>query len=574
MRPPAFRDELRRNLEDNASRVLLRIALAGQVYELNGEEILTQSASLVSRWCDAPPRSVILLLLPHSVELFLLHIGLILSDRIPAILAWPTSRIDADKYQRNLTHQLRGLPATRLITLPALAQNMDPFLAYPATGIKIHGAGQYEELFRIPPALESSENVAKTAPPQTAQEDALFLQFSGGTTGAQKAVVVTAAMLTSQLDALADFLAFGPGDSVVSWLPMYHDMGLIACLWLPLWRGAPSLQFSATDWLLDPGSLFDYIERFNGSFCWLPNFAFSYMAAQKERIDRTHNLRSMRAWISCSEPVRRSSMERFAAAFADDGVTAECLQASYAMAETVFAITQTPLGEIPPVFPRRSLRHAYAAPNAFDLLDEVYVSSGRVLRETVVRVCDDEGFDREDAEPGEIYVQCKSLFSGYWGNEGFVRNTLSTDGWYRTGDYGFLADDNLYVIGRLKDIVIVGGQNVFPEDIEMLVNSVPGIYSGRAVAFGVMDDELGTETLAILAELRGEFDSNGASRLQTEIRKLVVSSIGIAPRYVYVLPERWIVKSTAGKISRRETRARFEQHREQLARGLAHTIVG
>jgi fatty-acyl-CoA synthase len=572
MRISSFRAEFASRLQSSADRTLLRIVVAGEVHELTGSEILTRARALAQAYCDAPSRSVVLLLLPHSVELFLLHVGLILEDRIPAILAWPTSRIDAAKYQRNLTHQLRGLPASQLITLPALAQNMDPFLSYRTAGLPIDGAAHYEELFRIPPALETDSPARKTDPAQTAPVDALFLQFSGGTTGAQKAVVVTASMLTAQLDSLAQFVDFTEADSVVSWLPMYHDMGLIGCFWLPLWHRAASLQFAATDWLLNPGSLFDYIEQFHGTFCWLPNFAFSYMAAQKERIERTHDLRSMRAWISCSEPVRNSSMQRFAAAFVEDGITPESLQASYAMAETVFAVTQTPLHAIPSVFPRRSLAHPYT-PNAFDLLDEVYVSSGRALRNTEIRIVDENGSDREAGEPGEIYVRSKSLFSGYWGNEGFIRNAIGVDGWYRTGDYGFMAGDNLYVIGRLKDIIIVGGQNILPEDVELLVNSVPAIYAGRVVAFGVGDEELGTEALAIIAESRGEYDLATAARLQAEIRKLVVSAIGIAPRYVHVLPERWIVKSTAGKISRRETRARFEQHREQLARGLGHTIV-
>jgi fatty-acyl-CoA synthase len=559
----SFSKELKDRLQSSGDRIVLRIVVAGQLHQLTGPEIVARAQSLAKRWCDAPPRGVVLLLLPHSVELFLLHLGLLLEDRVPAVLAWPTSRIDAEKYQRNLTHQLRNLPASQLITLPSLAANMDPYLPYQATACAIEGAAQYEELFRIPPALEKGSETAKAAPRQQASGDALFLQFSGGTTGAQKAVVVTAPMLTAQLDTLAGFLHFDQRDSAVSWLPLYHDMGLIGCFWLPLWHGAPSLHFSATDWLLNPGLLFDYMETYRGTFCWLPNFAFAYLAAQKDRIERTHDLSHVRAWVSCSEPVRRSSMNRFADTFAATGVRPDALHASYAMAETVFAITQTPLGQVPAGFQRKALRHGYSE-NAFDLLDEVYVSSGTVLEGTEVRIAGTPG------DPGEIQVRSRSLFSGYWGNDGFT-SSVNSDGWYSTGDYGFLADNNLYVIGRLKDIIIVGGQNVFPEDIELLVNSLSGIYAGRVVAFGIADEELGTEAIAILAEARGDYDPPGAVKLQAEIRKLVLSAIGIAPRYVHVLPERWIVKSTAGKISRRETRAKFEQHRAELARGPAYT---
>jgi acyl-CoA synthetase (AMP-forming)/AMP-acid ligase II len=121
----------------------------------------------------------------------------------------------------------------------------------------------------------------------------------------------------------------------------------------------------------------------------------------------------------------------------------------------------------------------------------------------------------------------------------------------------------LYVIGRLKDIIIVGGQNVFPEDIEAVVNSVEGVYPGRVVAFGIQDPEYGTENIAVVAELRGLFDAKAATALERQIHKLVMATAGIAPRHVAVVPERWIVKSTAGKISRRDTRQRFLQERLQ-----------
>jgi acyl-CoA synthetase (AMP-forming)/AMP-acid ligase II len=128
-----------------------------------------------------------------------------------------------------------------------------------------------------------------------------------------------------------------------------------------------------------------------------------------------------------------------------------------------------------------------------------------------------------------------------------------------------MAGDDVFVIGRKKDIVIIGGQNVFPEDVEAVVNTLEGIYAGRVVAFGVSDDEFGTETLAVVAELRGEYDRARAATVQREIQRLILSTIGLAPRFVSVVPERWIVKSTAGKISRRETRLRWLEERENRA---------
>lgn len=563
----AFREELRRRLSDYGQRVVLRILLSPgrEPVEFTGAELLEKSGALAARYAEAPESGVVLLLLPHSVELFLLHFGLILQGRLPAILAWPTNRIDAAKYQRNLLHQLRHLPAHQIVTLPRLAANLADGLQFPATGCEIENGADFEKSFLIPLPVEIPEGEAARPASGDTPADAIFLQFSGGTTGAQKAVVVTAAMLTFQLERLRECLDFSERDGVASWLPMYHDMGLIACLWFPLWFGAPSLQFSASDWLLRPELLFDAAERYHATFCWLPNFAFSYLAAQRPRMKTARSVGHVRAWINCSEPVRLRSFHEFAQAFEDWGVSLESLQASYAMAENVFAVTQTPLGRRPETFRRSAVRHRAAGleETAFDLLDEVYVASGRVLDGMEARVVDAQGRACGEAEPGDIELRAACLFGGYWTRDGFLTSSISADGWHKTGDYGFLAGGNLYVIGRLKDIVIVGGQNIFPEDVELVVNSVGGIYPGRVVAFGIADDQLGTESLVVVAEMRGAFDPARAESLEREILQLVRSTIGVAPRYAAVVPERWIVKSTAGKISRRDTRERFLAERLQ-----------
>jgi acyl-CoA synthetase (AMP-forming)/AMP-acid ligase II len=402
----------------------------------------------------------------------------------------------------------------------------------------------------------SSSSAADNRPPA----DGVFLQFSGGTTGAQKAVVVTASMLVSQMELLRESLGLQSTDHVVSWLPMYHDMGLIACLWFPLWHGVPSLHMAAGDWVINPELLLEYISRFQGTLCWLPNFAFSYMA--QRRGDGAHELGQVRAWINCSEPVRRRSMMMFAEAFHDCGVTEGSLQASYAMAESVFAVTQTAPGCLPRCVSRSSLRANALGYSelAYDLVDDVFVSSGTPLRDTEVRIQDPAGSECADGAAGEILIRTPSLFSGYWGSDGFRKTSLS-EGWHATGDYGFVKDGQLYVIGRLKDIVIIGGQNVFPEDVELVVNSIPGVYPGRVVAFGVEDETYGTQALAVTAEMAGPFTPDDAEALSTTIRKTVLATIGIAPRYVHTVPQRWIVKSTAGKISRRETRDRFLRER-------------
>jgi fatty-acyl-CoA synthase len=556
-----FRSELRRRLEQSGPRVLLRIVVSGSsTVELTGSQLLRQALQLAQKFTRSQAGNVVLLLLPHSTELFLLQVGLVLTERIPAILPWPTNRIDPEKYQRNLLHQLGNLPANEIVTLPKLAQNLSSALPYSVSACSIDSARRLEETFSIPLALERVLPREGSQATSLLPAEALFLQFSGGTTGAQKAVVITAPMLRAQLESLQACLGFTAGDSVVSWLPLYHDMGLIACLWLPLWNGAPSLHLAASDWLLNPALLFEFITRNRGTLCWLPNFAFSFMAGQHDRIQGVYSLHEVRAWINCSEPVRLSSFDAFAEHYARWGVRPESLQASYAMAENVFAVTQTELGKPPVTFPRASVNRGGAYPQlAFDLIDDVYVSSGRMLDGMRVRIVNSDGAPCEDKAAGEIQIHTASLFSGYWGRQGFVTSAFTGDGWYATGDYGFLAEGELFVVGRLRDMIIVGGQNIFPEDVETVVNSLPGVYPGRVVAFGVMNEAHGTEGLAVVAETREDFASVDVNSLQQEIFTVVLNAIGIAPRAVAVVPQRWIVKSTAGKISRRDTRERFQR---------------
>jgi fatty-acyl-CoA synthase len=567
MRATEFRDRLRAHFEQNADKVLLRILVSrndAAPVELTGMELLQRSREMAKLAVATPEQGVVLLLLPHSVELFLLHIGLILEGRLPAILAWPTTRVDPRKYHQNLIHQLRHLPAAELITVPALAKSLDPGLPYHVSACPVPGQEAQDPRFAV--ELEGETITKKPYHPSAhTPPDSLFLQFSGGTTGAQKCVVVTAPMLAEQLGRLKECLAFDPAkDGVASWLPLYHDMGLIACLWFPLWTGAPSFQFSAGDWLLGPDLLFRALQDYKATFCWLPNFAFSYLAGARDRMTGPYSLGHVRGFINCSEPVRKRSMSAFTDAFADWGVRREQPQACYAMAENVFAVTQTRLGATPKTFPRGAVRQTAADVSAlaFDLLDDVYVSSGPALSGMEVRIRTRQGALAGEAETGGIELRTVSLFCGYWGNEGFQTSALGEDGWYRAGDYGFFAEGELFVIGRTKDIIIVGGQNIFPEDIEALAGSVEGVYPGRVVAFGVEDAEQGTEVLCVIAELRGDYDAKRASALALQIRGLVISAIGVAPRYVWVKPERWIVKSTAGKISRKETRVRFLEERQ------------
>jgi fatty-acyl-CoA synthase len=552
-------------LRQSPDRVLLRVVDspgARVVHEFTGEHLL-DSEKIARLQPISGDSRIVLLLLPHSPELFLLQIGLTLCGKVPAVLPWPTTRVDGLKYQRNLLHQLNQLPADHLITLPRLAKNLQPGVGFPVSGCRLANSNRFETMFMERFTAEAQHR-SFTVSKQHLPEDALFLQFSGGTTGTQKCVVVTGAMLAEQVWRLSEALAQDPSDGVVSWLPLYHDMGLIACLYFPLCAGIPSLHFAASDWLLRPELLFRYIQEHRASLCWLPNFAFSYMARRKEMMEGSYSLGHVRAWINCSEPVRRRSVRDFGERFADWGVAPGSLQSSYAMAENVFAVTQSAPGKSLPTVARSQVKGASLScrPEAFELVDDEYVSSGRCLKGMRLRIIGTDGSLCPDFVAGEIQLRTSCLFEGYWGRNGFRRDVFTEDGWYRTGDFGFVVNEEVFVIGRMNDIIIVAGQNIFPEDIEVITSQVAGIYPGRVVAFGVDNEELGTQSIGVVAEMSGGFDSGKADRMEKEIQSLITASLGVAPRFVKVVPQRWIVKSTAGKISRRDTRNRFLEERQ------------
>src|SRR5260221_2531330 len=243
-----FCKQLRKRLLARPEKLLLRVVVAPEFerpVEFTAKALIDRAEQLASSFGFPRERSVVLLLLPHSPELFLLQLGLVLRGQIPAILPWPTSRVDPVQYQRNLFHQLNHLPADMLITLPRLAENLAGSLPFPACGLSVVNGASFEKVFSAAPVSEGLERREFARHSPYPSPEALFLQFSGGTTGAQKAIVVTAGMLVHQLKRLAEVLQFSDSDVVVSWLPLYHDMGLIACYWLPLWHGAAFIQVAA-----------------------------------------------------------------------------------------------------------------------------------------------------------------------------------------------------------------------------------------------------------------------------------------------------------------------------------------
>ncbi|HVF44334.1 MAG TPA: AMP-binding protein, partial [Pyrinomonadaceae bacterium] len=252
-----------------------------------------------------------------------------------------------------------------------------------------------------------------------------------------------------------------------------------------------------------------------------------------------------------------SAHSAFLSRFAEYGASERQLTASYAMAENVFAVTQSRAGEYKVLrVNRRIFREEHRVETDESDAALAFVSNGTQVEGTEVAVVDESGRAMTEGGVGELAIRGEYLFSGYFRREDLTREALTADGWYKTGDLGFVRAGEVYVTGRKKDLIIVQGRNFYPADVERVVTQVEGVTPGRVVVFGMPNEKAGTEGLIVLAESE-EFGGEGARRLALRIRNAVAQELDCTPQDVRVVPPRWLVKSTAGKLARADNRSKY-----------------
>ena len=387
-----------------------------------------------------------------------------------------------------------------------------------------------------------------------------FLQFSSGTTGAKKGVKISTKALLNQVHAYGEFVRYGPGDAVVSWLPHYHDMGLIACILMPFVLGVPVYMMSPFEWVMHPQLLLDWLARVSGTHVWLPNFALGHLARSCADDDPgRYDLSSIKHLVCCSEPVLKATVDEFVTAFSGSGISPDRFQNCYAMAENTFAMTSTRQGPIRFLTVDQELfRKAHRVRPSVD--GRPVASAGVPLSNIRIEIRSDAGEALPEDHVGEILIHSDCMLDSYHNNWEETQRAM-LDGWFRTGDLGFFHEGELYVTGRSKEMLIIGGENIYPQDIEAILNGKDYLIPGRNVAFGVENAKTGTERLVILAEARAEHLHIDLLPLRTEI----MSALGVSVSRIALLPHRTLLKGTAGKISRYLNKqayleGRFDRH--------------
>jgi len=363
--------------------------------------------------------------------------------------------------------------------------------------------------------------------PQEFARGSGFVQFSSGTIGLRKGVFIEDRALLQQIDALADRLEIDENSVIASWLPLYHDMGLITAMFLPMLTGASSFMMDPVEWSYRPGKIFDIIGENQATHCWQPDFALQHISSwlDTRQPGSIPSIRSLRVLTSCSEPCHVRTFERFYDRFQPYGLDADVLQTCYATAETVFAVTQS---------------------NFTGPCDWLDTGTGILSSGTPLPKCRITALDCDELGWGEIEIQCPFLFDGY-----LCQDTPGlSDNRFRTGDLGSVSRDTVTVYGRKDDTLIINGKKIIAHQIEQYFNAYPEVRGGRLICLA---NESST-ALNIFYE-GTDLSAENARRFRT----WTATACGLSTDRIEVVPPRTLIKSSSGKLSRRKTMKRLAE---------------
>jgi fatty-acyl-CoA synthase len=389
--------------------------------------------------------------------------------------------------------------------------------------------------------------------------DALaILQFTSGATADPKGVMVPHRCITANLDAAVEVAAFDPDvDRAVSWLPLYHDMGLIGLLGAPMLQGFDLVLASPQDFLAAPARWMEWIAEFGGTATAGPNFAYALAARALRRLDRL-DLSRWRLALNGAEPIDPNAVEAFLAAGARHGLDPGAAFCVFGMAEATLAVAFPTPGagmQVDTIDQRVLETDRYAAPvEGGDADGNVrrLPRLGRPVRGLEMRVCDPStGQAMRDREVGEVELRGSSITPGYYDNPDATAASRRGD-WFRTGDLGYVVDGELIVCGRIKDVIIVGGRNVFPEDVERAAESVEGVRAGNVIAFGT-EGRRGREAVVIVAET----NHDEIAPIRAAVASRVTDAVGVPPEDVVLVRAGTLPKTSSGKPQRSLCRRRY-----------------
>lgn len=491
---------------------------------------------------ETPAGRVVLVVLQHHPDMLPAFYGAMWLGAIPAFLPFPTGRLHIGKYYNDMRALIRTTRPHALVTYAQLAGELKELLSE----------------FDDPPRVLLHEDVAEDAPvagaPIAAEpEDTALIQYSSGSTGLQKGAALSHRAILAECEGVGEFFSMTKDDVFITWVPLYHDWGLVCDAIHPLVLGAHFNLMSPIQWVGKPASILHAITRYKATVYWHPNFAFNFMTKRvKEEDLQGIDLSSLRLCGNGAEPCLFESHEMFTQRFEGVGFKREALGIVYGMAEVVNSVigagNQEPIRV--DVIDRKVLQESHRAePCTEDSPDAIkMLGVGRGFAGTTFKIIDDDKQELPDRTVGEIAIRSRCLFNGYYNNPEASERAVH-DGFYISGDLGYRADGVLYVTGRKSDLIIIGGENIYPQDIEYMVADHEHVVSGRVAAIGVEDRERGTQKLVVIAESKSD-DPAIKREIAKFIRSEVATRLNVRCDEVYIAPHKWLYKTSSGKIAR------------------------
>lgn len=497
------------------------------------------------------PGAPVGLIFPTSPEFFGSFFGVMMAGGIPVPL-YPPHRMDQlEEYAGRQALILANAEARLLLTAARAGSLAEVLQArVPSLEAVVHPGDLV-----APPSLELGIPVGP--------DDLAFLQYTSGSTGLPKGVMLTQANLMANLRAIARGVDLRPSDVVVSWLPLYHDMGLIGCWLGALFGGIPTHIASPMSFLTRPQKWLWAIHQVRGTITAAPNFAYDLCARKlPERALEGLDLSCWRIALNGAEPVLPETVRTFCARLAPYRFAPEAMFPAYGLAENCVALTFPPparglkvdLVERDPLLEQRRAAPVAADSGAPRL---AFVALGAAVEGSEVRVAREDGTICPEREVGRVHFRGSSASPGYYRNPEATATLIRSDGWRETGDLGYLADGDLYVTGRSKDLIIKAGRNLVPQEIEELVAAVEGVRPGSIAAFSLPGKE-GTEALVVVAEVRN-LESADRPRIEAQIAERIVAALGVMADEIVLAAHGLVPKTSSGKIRRSACREMYQR---------------